>query len=112
MLISSLDAPSENPAAFDTTLPATHKYLGDVEPVSGLDQTITLNPGTLVMLPLILLPDVVLFPGQKLPLRLFDQEKVQHMLKLTMDGVTKMFGVVFLMEGYCLMLCCYFADFR
>ncbi|KAH3764338.1 protein cereblon [Pelomyxa schiedti] len=82
---------------FDMSLPATHSYLGTVEPITGAFCQ-ELCHGLDVVLPIFFFNDVVLFPGQTLPLRLFDKEKVDRMLKIATEGVTKMFGVVYLIE--------------
>lgn len=68
---------------YDTTLPSQHNYLGeDLNELSGrvvLDETSTVN------IPLLSLPNIVLVPGQVLPLQLHHPSVVSMMKKL-IDG--------------------------
>lgn len=51
-----------------------HSYLGDVEDVA---RGAILAEGSIVRLPLILLGGVVLFPGETLPLRLYNTDYIR-----------------------------------
>lgn len=79
---------------FDLTLPATHSYLGNnLEELRGrtlLDEGIYMN------LPLLIKQSVVLFPGQTLPLTVFDTETIQMLRQCITKN--RIFGVVCL--GY------------
>ncbi|XP_060079019.1 protein cereblon-like [Ylistrum balloti] len=78
------------PITFDSSLPTSHSYLGsDLEDVRG--RTI-LDDDSLVTLPIIQLPGMVLIPGQTIPLHLFHQHTVA-MIKGVVD-TDKTFGVV------------------
>jgi len=91
--------------SYDTSLPAQHSYLGnDLEELRG--RTILENDQTL-RLPLLVLPNVVLIPGQKLPLQLLHPATVSMMRHIIendrifglinerqMDGIAKKTGSV------------------
>lgn len=74
---------------FDKSLPGTHSYLGDdLEDVRG--RTVH-DEDTVVTLPLLPLPDMVLVPGQVIPLHLFQQRLVAMLRSLA--ETDKTFGV-------------------
>lgn len=78
------------PITFDSSLPMSHSYLGnDLEEVRG--RTIH-DDESLITLPIIQLPGIVLIPGQTIPLHLFHQHTVA-MIKGVVD-TDKTFGVV------------------
>ncbi|XP_070192789.1 protein cereblon-like isoform X2 [Littorina saxatilis] len=75
---------------FDTTLPGTHSYLGDdLEEVRG--RTVH-EDNTVVTIPLLPLPGVVLVPGEVIPLHLFQQQLIAAIRRLA--DTDKTFGVV------------------
>ncbi|GFS14021.1 protein cereblon [Elysia marginata] len=75
---------------FDQSLPSSHSYLGsDLEEVRG--RTI-LEEGSVVTMPLLLLPGVVLVPGQVLPLQLHMQPLVAMVRRVADTNNT--FGVL------------------
>lgn len=88
----SADSESHKPTIvnFDQSLPSSHSYLGsDLEEVRG--RTI-LEEGSVVTMPLVLLPNVVLVPGQVLPLQLHRQHLVAMLRRVTDTNNT--FGVI------------------
>eukprot|EP00794_Sanderia_malayensis_P007566 gene7566-8404_t len=65
---------------FDKSLPITHSYLGDeMEELHG--RTIHCAD-EIIRMPLLLLPDVTLVPGQILPLHIFNPQSVSMMQKV------------------------------
>ncbi|KAK3579055.1 hypothetical protein CHS0354_029913 [Potamilus streckersoni] len=75
---------------YDPSLTGSHSYLGsDMEEVRG--RTI-LDENSVVMMPLITLPGMILVPGQTIPLHIFHQHTVA-MIKTAIDS-NKTFGVV------------------
>ncbi|RUS71602.1 hypothetical protein EGW08_020637 [Elysia chlorotica] len=88
----SCDSDSHRPTIvnFDQSLPSSHSYLGnDLEEVRG--RTI-LEEGSVVTMPLLLLPSVVLVPGQVLPLQLHMQHLVAMVRRVADNNNT--FGVI------------------
>ncbi|KAH9489113.1 hypothetical protein Btru_042228 [Bulinus truncatus] len=81
---------------FDQSLPSAHSYLGDdLEDVRG--RTIFEENST-VTLPLLLLPNVILVPGQVIPLQLY-RERLVAMVRRVADR-DKTFGVVTISRGH------------
>ncbi|CAG5126153.1 unnamed protein product, partial [Candidula unifasciata] len=81
---------------FDQSLPSAHSYLGsDLEDVRG--RTI-FEESSIVTLPLLLLPGVVLVPGQVIPLQLYTQRLVAVVRKVADKDRT--FGVINLSKNY------------
>lgn len=77
---------------YDTSLPGTHSYLGtDLEDVRG--RTVY-EDNSIVTLPLVPLPGVVLVPGQVIPLHLFQQHLIAALRRLADTDTDKSFGVV------------------
>lgn len=68
---------------YDTTLPSQHNYLG--EDLNELSGRVVLDETSTVTLPLLTLQNVVLVPGQVLPLQLHHPTVVSMMKKL-IDG--------------------------
>ena len=77
---SDANSNAEQRIEYDTTLPSQHNYLGeDLNELSGrivLDETSTVN------IPLLTIENVVLVPGQVLPLQLHHPSVVSMMKKL------------------------------
>jgi len=82
---------------FDTSLPSTHSYLGNVNTLGGrtfLDTT------KAITLPLYVPTNFVLFPGQTLPLRMLNRNDIK-MISAVIEGdrfPSKTFGVVNLVD--------------
>ncbi|XP_068702174.1 protein cereblon-like isoform X2 [Montipora foliosa] len=75
---------------FDPSLPAQHQYLGDeMDEFSGRTYH---EPGSHVNLPLLMMPDLVLVPGQTLPLHLF-RPQIVSMIKNIIEK-DRTFGLV------------------
>ncbi|KAK3767566.1 hypothetical protein RRG08_003828 [Elysia crispata] len=94
----SKDPDSHKPTIvnFDQSLPSSHSYLGsDLEEVRG--RTI-LEEGSVVTMPLLLLPGVVLVPGQVLPLQLHMQHLVAMVRRVADTDNT--FGVINISRSY------------
>ena len=68
---------------YDTTLPSQHNYLG--EDLNELSGRVVLDETSTVTIPLLTLQNVVLVPGQVLPLQLHHPTVVSMMKKL-IDG--------------------------
>ncbi|KAL6070886.1 Upstream activation factor subunit spp27 [Balamuthia mandrillaris] len=88
---------------YNTTLPAIHQYLGEVEEVSrtGTNAVASYEPSdltTALEIPIYPLHSVVVFPGEKLPLRLFAapyQQVIDQLLSQNNNNnEARMFGVV------------------
>lgn len=74
---SNADEERREAISYDTSLPTQHSYLGnDLEELSG--RTV-LEDNLTVTLPLLVLPNIVLMPGQKLPLQLLRPATVSMM---------------------------------
>lgn len=76
--MSEVDAPDDEDVQteinYDRTLPSQHPYLGEISDIQGR----TFLGGTVderVILPLFPMQGIVLFPGETLPLRVFDSGK-------------------------------------
>uniref|UniRef100_A0A2C9KJ22 Protein cereblon n=1 Tax=Biomphalaria glabrata TaxID=6526 RepID=A0A2C9KJ22_BIOGL len=81
---------------FDQSLPSTHSYLGDdLEEVRG--RTI-FEENSEIILPLLLLPNVVLVPGQVIPLQVY-RERLVAMIRRVADN-DKTFGVITISRGH------------
>lgn len=80
--------PDDN--TFDQTLPASHSYLGNnLEELRGRTH---LDEGIYINLPLLIKKSVVLFPGQTLPLTVFDRPTIE-MLQQCINK-NRIFGLV------------------
>ncbi|XP_014676590.1 PREDICTED: protein cereblon-like isoform X2 [Priapulus caudatus] len=85
------DPPTIINITYDMNLPMTHSYLGDdLEEVSG---RAILEEDTCVNVLLMSMPDVILVPGQILPLKLFQHRLVSLMKHIIMQR-DKIFGMV------------------
>ena len=88
------DALASTESTFDLTLPATHSYLGqNLEELRG--RTI-LDDGIYMNLPLLVKESVMLFPGQTLPMTVFDAQTIDMLRTCIQNNRT--LGVVSL--GY------------
>ncbi|RMX48678.1 hypothetical protein pdam_00014329 [Pocillopora damicornis] len=75
---------------FDQSLPTRHQYLGEeMDEFSGRTYH---EPGSHITLPLLMLPGLVLVPGQTLPLHLFQPQSVSMMKNIIEKDRT--FGMV------------------
>ncbi|CAL1539913.1 unnamed protein product [Lymnaea stagnalis] len=83
---------------FDQSLPSTHSYLGnDLEDVRG---RIIFDENSIITLPLMVLPNVVLVPGQVIPLQLYMQRLVAMVRRVADSESNKTFGVINVSRGY------------
>lgn len=98
---SSTNSDSNHPrrtrrVSYDTSLPAQHTYLGnDLEELSG---RVEHDDDTLIIIPLLSLPGLVLVPGQTLPLQLHHPSLIGMMQKIIEKdrtfGLTSNFGAL------------------
>jgi Lon protease-like protein len=102
----------ESSTEFDRNLPSAHSYLGTLSRVSSSESgaaarrntfasrrsSYKFSEGSMVSLPLFLL-DVVLFPNQTLPLRVFENRYLSMIDEITADGGTRTFGVLFVQRA-------------
>ncbi|XP_029034768.1 protein cereblon [Osmia bicornis bicornis] len=90
----NVDETAVSESTFDLTLPATHSYLGhNLEELRG--RTI-LDDGIYMNLPLLVKQSVMLFPGQTLPMTVFDPQTIDMLTACIRNNRT--LGVVCL--GY------------
>lgn len=80
----------ENVSTYDTAVPVTHSYLGEMEECSGLTHQ---NKDTFITIPVLYINDFVLVPGQTLPLHLTRFNEVA-MIRNTIRQADKCFGVI------------------
>jgi len=80
-----------NPINFDTSLPSTHQYLGNVDVVPQKDIGDLIH-GTEITVPLFSFPHVVLFPGESLPLVLANLSQATA-LKELLNNEERLIGV-------------------
>lgn len=84
------EALNECTVNFDQSLPTRHQYLGEeMDEFSGRTYH---EPGSHITLPLLMLPGLVLVPGQTLPLHLFQPQSVSMMKNIIEKDRT--FGMV------------------
>ncbi|XP_066582632.1 protein cereblon [Prorops nasuta] len=88
--ISSEEVPLPTENTFDLALPATHSYLGqNLEELRG--RTV-LDDGIYMNLPLLVKQPIVLFPGQTLPMTVYERQTIE-MLKTCIQN-DRTFGVI------------------
>lgn len=85
LMAVSDDSPAEgSKETFDRTLPSKHAYLGDLREVSN---TPYYAEGSLVLLPVVYVPDVVLMPNQQIPINVEAHElDLNPILNDVLDG--------------------------
>jgi cereblon len=84
-LLSQEEPEDTNPINFDTSLPSTHQYLGDVDLVP-LKDIGDLTHGVEITIPLFSFPHVVLFPGESLPLVFANMPQAEALQELLNNG--------------------------
>jgi len=88
---SDNEADETNAVDYDQSLPVTHSYMGaDMEDLKG--RTIR-DDGEVMLMPLVYKPDIVLVPGQILPLVFFHPQPIFMMEKVIAGDKT--FGLIF-----------------
>uniref|UniRef100_A0A1I8AYV6 DUF3124 domain-containing protein n=2 Tax=Meloidogyne hapla TaxID=6305 RepID=A0A1I8AYV6_MELHA len=65
--------------SFDRRLPVLHSYLGDVHQGELLFESLYEEPNTELKVPVLLMGEVCLLPGQKLPLKLYARTSIEFM---------------------------------
>ncbi|OQR93484.1 hypothetical protein ACHHYP_02501 [Achlya hypogyna] len=70
------DSSDDGIDALDATDPGDHAYLGEDVGVER-PSTAYVNPGSVIELPLVVLPQIVIFPGETLPLRMLSSATIQ-----------------------------------
>ncbi|XP_015764904.1 PREDICTED: protein cereblon-like isoform X2 [Acropora digitifera] len=89
-IVQDSDGEESDAINFDPSLPAQHQYLGEeMDEFSGRTYH---EPGSHVTLPLLMRPDLVLVPGQTLPLHLF-RPQIVSMIKNIIEK-DRTFGLV------------------
>eukprot|EP01091_Cochliopodium_minus_P000692 TRINITY_DN10607_c0_g1_i1.p1 TRINITY_DN10607_c0_g1~~TRINITY_DN10607_c0_g1_i1.p1 ORF type:complete len:521 (-),score=137.40 TRINITY_DN10607_c0_g1_i1:55-1617(-) len=84
-----------NNISFDTTLPNRHNYLGEIEYVEENMKSNLLEGGTILKdLPILALKNVVLLPGEVIPLKIFDRNERMMFLDITGQIPFKHFGIL------------------
>ncbi|CAK5092396.1 unnamed protein product [Meloidogyne enterolobii] len=79
---SSPSSPSDLPVVsinFDRRLPVLHSYLGDLHQGELLFESLYEEPNTQLKVPVLLMGEVCLLPGQKLPLKLYARTSIEFM---------------------------------